>query len=128
MTGLVLIIEDNAFLNHQYEIALELVGITPEFKRDGRRAVERIECEPVPDVIVLDLHIPHVSGEEVFETIKAQGLASRVIVITADEVMGERFRGRANDVVIKPTNLEQFLQKILSHMPPDTPVPSEEIP
>ncbi len=111
---IVLVIEDDRDLAKQYEMALSLVGIQPEIKRDGGKALERIQRGNLPHVIVLDLHMPNVSGETLFEEIRTRNPGSKVVVITADDVLAEKYRGKAEEVIVKPTTLEEFIQVVLA--------------
>ena len=57
---------------------LELVGEAG----DGREAADAIGASE-PDVALLDLQLPELSGIEVTETIKTRGLATRVVILSA---------------------------------------------
>lgn len=116
MRAAVLIVEDDMDLSRQYELALSLVNIQPEVKRDGKKAMERIQDGEAPAVVILDLHLPNVSGEEIFAEMRRRDLGSKVVVITADEALADEFRGKVQQVILKPTNLEQFIQVVLHNL------------
>lgn len=116
MRATVLIVEDDFDLSQQYEMALSLINIQPEMKRDGQKAMERIQQGEAPAVVVLDLHLPNVSGEEIFSEMKRRNLPSKVVVVTADEDLADKFRGKAQQVIVKPTNLEQFVRAIIQNL------------
>jgi two-component system, NarL family, nitrate/nitrite response regulator NarL len=57
---------------------LELIGEAA----DGREAVEAVTASE-PDVALLDIQLPELSGIEVAEAIRARGLATRVVILSA---------------------------------------------
>jgi len=63
-----------------------------------------------PQIVVLDLHLPRVSGEEVLEQIRAdERLATtKVIIATADPRMAETLQDRADLVLLKPIGFSQL--------------------
>jgi CheY-like chemotaxis protein len=90
---------------------------------DGVKAMEYLHHEgkyvdaPLPDLILLDLNLPRMSGQEVLAEIKADPLLRSipVIVLTtsqADKDILEAYDLHANCYVVKPVNFQQFLESI----------------
>lgn len=106
---LALIIEDEEMLATIFEQALAMAEYETEVIRDGRDAETRLE-EVIPAVITLDLHLPHVSGEELLAQIRADErfAKTKVIIATADARMGEYLDKRADLVLIKPIRFSQL--------------------
>lgn len=104
-----LIIEDDEDLAEIFGQALTAAGYTTEIIRDGLAAQARIK-EIVPAVITLDMHIPQVSGDRLLQQIRADDRLSktRIVVTTADAIMGENARGTADLVLIKPITFSQL--------------------
>ena len=80
----VLIVEDSAIVSRRLAAAIEGAhGIAlPEVARDGaqaRRVFERVR----PDVVLLDLHLPDISGLDLLREYKARQPASTVLVLTS---------------------------------------------
>lgn len=73
--------------------------------------------EAVPSVVVLDLHLPNVPGDEILDKIKSDHKFDKtlVIVTTADHLMANSLQGQADFVMIKPVgyNLLRDLGKRL---------------
>lgn len=107
-----LIIEDNEDQNLVFTKALEEAGFTTESLFDGAVARQRLR-EVTPQVIVLDLHLPHVSGEKLLGQIRnAPHLTdTRVILATADAAMAEYLYTQTDLVLLKPVSFSQ-----LTHM------------
>jgi len=102
MSSLALVIEDDVMTAHLFGRMAAMAGLAAEYAYDGREGMARIRRDPVPDVIILDLHLPHVSGQEIFAATRAMGLASRIIVSTADTNLLKEFRGVADAIAAKP--------------------------
>ncbi|MCA9956612.1 MAG: response regulator, partial [Anaerolineales bacterium] len=80
-----LIIEDDPDLVHIFARALELSGYQTQTTVDGEGAVALL-AEMVPDIVVLDLHLPGISGKEILQSLRADGRfqKTRIILATAD--------------------------------------------
>lgn len=106
---LALIIEDDEDLAEIFGQALTAAGYATEIIRDGLVAQARIR-EIVPAVITLDMHIPQISGDRILQQIRGdERLAkTRVVVTTADAIMGENARSSADLVLIKPITFSQL--------------------
>jgi CheY-like chemotaxis protein len=115
---LVLIIEDDPDLVRLYEILLSLVGIPVQTDvcRDGMSGLERVQREPEPHVILLDLHLPHVQGTEIFKAARAH-TSSKIVVVTADVLAARDMLSSADHVVVKPFDaaiFKDFLKELLN--------------
>jgi len=98
-----LIIEDDDDLSTIFAEAVRAAGYEPEIIRDGEEARARLATSQ-PDVVVLDLHLPHVAGTSLLSQIRADPRLAgiRVVVATADPRMAEITRPQADIVLIKP--------------------------
>lgn len=111
-----LIIEDEADLAEIYTKALQREGFETETINDGKKAIERL-ASISPNVILLDLHLPQISGVAILEAIRADERLKKipVIVTTADERQAEELVNRADLVLLKPVSLNQ-LRELASRM------------
>jgi CheY-like chemotaxis protein len=109
MNILSLIIEDDEDLAEIFSQALNAAGYQAEIINDGLTAQERLK-QVVPSVIVLDMHLPHISGDKLFKQIREDERLkdTRVVVATADAQMGEAMWGSADLVLIKPISYVQL--------------------
>lgn len=121
---LALIIEDDADLANIFAEALQAAEFATEIIAAGDVALERLRVT-VPVVVVLDLHLPKVSGMEILPQIRAdERLAkTRVIVATADPVMGDSLTDIADIVLIKPISFGQ-LRDMAARLKPTSSVAS----
>ena len=120
MSQLALIIEDDEDLASIFAEALRGVGFEVELVADGRTAEERLRNGAPPFLILLDMHLPHISGADLLTNIikKDQRFAKSVVIITtADARMGEAYTEQVDFVMIKPISFVQ-LRDLTSRLKP----------
>ncbi len=107
--ALALIVEDDRDLSTIFADTLHEAGFNVEVARDGRVALIRL-AEMVPDVVILDINLPFVSGAEVLMHIRADArmAQTRVIVVTANPQMASMVEDQADLVLIKPVGFAQL--------------------
>jgi chemosensory pili system protein ChpA (sensor histidine kinase/response regulator) len=98
--------------------ALRLANYNPELVRDGAVAWQRL-VETDPAILLLDLHLPYVSGRELLRRIRANDRLKhlRVIVATADPITANILEREADLVLIKPYSIVQ-LKELASRLNP----------
>ena len=103
---LALIIEHDKKLAKIFSFALQRVNFRTEIIEDGQTALTRLN-DTTPALIVLDLHLPQVSGKTILRRIRnSQRLANtRVMLATADARMADSVRNEADLVLLKPISV-----------------------
>lgn len=106
---LALIIEDDPKLAFIFAEALRAAEFETETVQDGRVARVRL-AEVRPAMVILDLHLPYVSGKDLLEYIRGdKGLVgTQVILATADSLLAESLREEADLVLLKPISPMQL--------------------
>jgi CheY-like chemotaxis protein len=120
MSQLALIIEDDEDLANIFAEALRGVGFEVELVADGKMAQERLKNGIPPFLILLDMHLPHISGADLLMNIikKDERFADSVVIITtADARMGEAYTEHVDFVMIKPISFVQ-LRDLTSRLKP----------
>ncbi|HEU0292804.1 MAG TPA: response regulator [Anaerolineales bacterium] len=114
---LALIFEDDPKQKIVFERALQLAGFATEAVMDGLQARSRISGTP-PALILLDIHLPYISGLEIMELIRADSRWAEipVIVATADIFHARELEGQVQ-VLVKPVGVDQ-LRQIASRLRP----------
>ncbi len=109
MKNLALVIEDDDDLSEIFTKALDAAGFEVETIQDGAVAQQRLQ-ETLPNVIVLDMHLPHVDGATLLKQIHGDERLSkaRIIIATADNVQAEFYRDMATIVMVKPISFSQL--------------------
>lgn len=115
---LALIVEDEDLLAELFTVAFEEAGYHAEAARDGQQALDLLE-KITPHIVLLDIHLPHVSGEELFYTIKKidRFAETKVIVATADVRKAKEMDGKADMVLVKPVGFRD-LNTLIEDMRP----------
>ena len=118
---LALIIEDDKDLADIFTIALQSADFETETIEDGQKALERL-AEVVPAVVVLDLNLPYVSGDEILRHIRADERLSetRVMLATANAPLADMLRQESDLVLLKPISPSQLRALAARLRPPDT--------
>ncbi len=109
----ILVVDDETTLRETLVEALEMEGYRAIPAADGRQALERFRSEH-PDLVLLDLMLPELSGVEVCRILRAES-AVPIIMLTAkdsevDKVVGLELG--ADDYVTKPFSLRELTARI----------------
>jgi len=110
----VLIVEDNADLAAGIQYNLSLEGYDTCIAEDGRRALTVAE-QWSPDVILLDLMLPELDGYQVLQTLRARGVKTPVVILTAKAEEADKVRGfrlDADQYVTKPFGVLELLERV----------------
>jgi DNA-binding response OmpR family regulator len=102
--GHVLVVDDDRALRHALGALLSQAGHSVRQEGDGPSAVRAL-ADRAPDVMLLDVGLPGMSGLEVLSRARAVEHPPRVIIMTSDETpdtMLQAIRGQADRFVVKP--------------------------
>jgi len=113
VTRTVLVVDDEPTLREALAEALEQDGLRVITAADGREALERFRADP-PDLVVLDVMLPGLSGIEVCRIIRQESQVA-ILMLTArdsevDKVVGLELG--ADDYVTKPFSLRELQARI----------------
>lgn len=112
-TGRILVIDDERQIRRFLRISLASQGFEVIEAEQGAEGLARAVAER-PDLVLLDLGLPDVDGQEVLEALRAQSEVP-VIVVSVREREGEKVRALdagANDYVTKPFGIQELLARI----------------
>jgi two-component system, OmpR family, response regulator len=103
------VIEDDVNLALAFAEAIKAAEFEVEVIHDGLVAKQRL-VEVLPALVILDLHVPNVTRNELLTFIQTdERLAhTRVIVASADALSADEMRGRADLVLLKPVGFRQL--------------------
>ncbi len=111
--GRILIIEDDPTMQRVLRDNFEFSGYTVRVAADGSQGLAEL-ARAQPDLILLDIMLPHVSGFDVCRRIRGDGLTIPIIILTAknqetDIVLGLNLG--ADDYVAKPFSIEVLMAR-----------------
>ena len=110
----ILVVEDEHNLALGLRANLEVEGYEVAVAESGEAALDEAEAR-APDLIILDLMLPGIDGYEVLSTLRARGVDTSVLILSAraeeiDKVRG--FRAGADDYVTKPFGVMELLLRV----------------
>ncbi|MFF0214978.1 response regulator transcription factor [Streptomyces vinaceus] len=127
-TGRVLVADDDAAIRRSLERGLRLSGFTVVLAEDGPGALA-VLADQSPDVLVLDVSMPGLTGTEVCRGLRARGDETPVLMLSALDEVTDRIAGLqagADDYLVKPFALEELvlrLHALLRRRPAPDPAP-----
>ncbi len=130
----VLIVEDDEVLAGIMRRHLTKAGHDVEWAGDGERGLRKIRFER-PDVCVVDLMMPGMDGWGLIEQMRAEGIDTPVIVLSARSSEHDKVHTLgigADDYLVKPTSMRELVARIAAalrrsgHTPTKTPVRDQE--
>ncbi|HEX9923453.1 MAG TPA: response regulator [Anaerolineae bacterium] len=116
---LALIIEDDSRLAEIFSLTLQQ-EFQVEVIEDGETALARLAIL-TPALVVLDLHLPHISGKTILARIREDErlITTRVMLATADAQLADQLRDNADLVLLKPISVNQLYDLAMRLRPPD---------
>lgn len=113
----ILVVEDELDLLSSLEYNLDRAGFSPRSATTGAAALEEAKRNPQPDLILLDLMLPDISGTDVCRMLRSADETRDIpiIMVTAkgdevDRIVG--FELGAEDYVVKPYSVRELILRI----------------
>jgi len=130
----VLVVEDEEALALGMRDALQHAGFQVQVVHDGTTGLERIKAEE-PDLVVLDLMLPGMSGLEILAQLRKERRDVRVVIVTALASESDLLKGfelGADDYVKKPFSPRELVARVEAQFRrremESTPTPQLELP
>jgi DNA-binding response OmpR family regulator len=111
----VLVVEDEPTMLTALSDALIHERLTVDTALDGRDALSRVHIEQAYDLVLLDLMMPRMDGLTFLRTIRSEGYAMPVLVLTARDLTNDKVAGLdagADDYLTKPFDLDELLARV----------------
>jgi two-component system, OmpR family, response regulator len=108
------IVEDDDELRGVVRHALEREGLAVRATASGSEALRAFGQAP-PDVLVLDIGLPDSDGRDLCQALRAYGVASPVLFLTARDAVVDRisgFNAGGDDYLVKPFALGEFIVRV----------------
>jgi two-component system OmpR family response regulator len=109
-----LLVDDEDNLRSMLEAALRHNGFETSTAATGREALAAaVEVEP--DLVVLDVMLPDLDGFEVCRRLRADGVRTPVLFLTARDATEDKVRGLtlgADDYLVKPFSLDELVARV----------------
>jgi two-component system response regulator MprA len=111
----ILVVDDERAVRDSLRRALELEGYRVELAEDGEQALRRLDLEPLPDAVILDVLMPGADGLEVCRRLRDAGKQVPVLMLTARAEIDSRVEGLdagADDYLPKPFALAELFARL----------------
>lgn len=115
---LILVIEDEAEIAEGICTVLEHEGYQVDIAYDGQSGLDKI-MEGKPDLVLLDIMLPEISGTEIIKTVRENGISVPVIMLTALSQSSDIINGLdsgADDYLTKPFRAGELLARIRARL------------
>ncbi len=110
----ILLVEDDTDIASFIQQGLSEEGYAVDWAIEGEKALEWLDAEQ-PDLVLLDIRLPGISGIDVLEAIRDRWPALPVMMLTALDAVEDRVKGLrsgADDYLPKPFDFEELLARI----------------
>ena len=110
----ILYVEDEKFLADAVIHLLNKSNINVDWAQDGEDGL-RLAKKPIYDAIVLDIMLPKMSGLEILEIIRKQGIKTPVIMLSALSEVEDKVKGLeigADDYLAKPFKTKELIARL----------------
>lgn len=118
MVNTILVVEDDASLQKYLKELLLEHGYSVQTAGDGIQALNMIQ-KSVPDLVILDLGLPNMSGEAVCLEVRKKYPDLRVIILTAKDSVSDVVKGLdlgADDYVTKPFIADELIARVKARL------------
>ena len=115
MTKTVLVVDDDPTQRRLIQAVLEREGFAVAHAESGDQAIGRLAAGGAADVVLLDLVMPGVSGQDTLKEMRARGFGQPVIVVTASggiDTVVQAMQAGAVDFFVKPASPERIIVSI----------------
>ncbi len=110
----ILVVEDERTLANLIKEGLEEENFSVDVAYDGEEGLFLAENEPY-DAIILDIMLPKVDGIEILKRVRAKGIKTPVLMLTAKSSIEDKVLGLdsgADDYLTKPFSFEELLARL----------------
>ncbi|NGN66815.1 response regulator transcription factor [Streptomyces sp. A7024] len=110
----ILVVDDEPAVREALQRSLGFEGYATELAVDGLDAVEKTAAYR-PDLIVLDVLMPRMDGLTAARRLRATGVTTPILMLTARDTVGDRVTGLdagADDYLVKPFELDELFARI----------------
>ena len=110
----ILLAEDDPLLGDGLRAGLRQLGFQVDWVQSGDAAERELRAQEYA-AAVLDLGLPRKDGMDVLAAVRAAGLTTPVLVLTARDAVPDRIRGLdagADDYVVKPVDLHELAARL----------------
>ena len=126
----IMIVDDSRAMRSFLSSILRKAGLDTEVAENGAKALEQLAAGSPPDLLLLDWHMPEMTGIELLVELRSrERFATTPIVMVTSETEAENlaaaFEAGATDYVMKPFEPQALTDKVIQLLPDHNATPSE---
>lgn len=125
MSNPILVVEDNDDLSLLFELVLKSAGYEVVTVNNGRDALKFLQQETKPQLVLMDIMMPEISGLQVARNIKKKEdyQSLPILLVSAiDRLKDEQLQNsKADDIIYKPFDMDDLLSKVAELTPRSAP-------
>ncbi|AFY95803.1 response regulator [Chamaesiphon minutus] len=113
----ILIVDDAALIRRRFEASLSIAGFVTHTCNDGLEALNWLQSNPLPDLMITDVEMPNMDGFTLIDRLRQANIALPILVVSSrssEEWRKEARRLGANDYLNKGFSTAEMLQKVNS--------------
>ncbi|MBM0741234.1 response regulator transcription factor [Phormidium sp. CLA17] len=110
----ILVVEDDLSLRETVQLYIEREGLACLTASNGAEGVAQVQCFR-PDLVVLDLVLPDISGFQVCQEVRTLGYFVPILILTARAEESDRVQGLiigADDYLTKPFSAKELIARV----------------
>ena len=112
-----LLVDDDPAFRRLASMALNAAGVEHECVASPAAAIERLENAHAPrfDLLLLDQEMPGMTGEDLIQRLRKQGLDIPIVLVTIHDGLSDKVRALrlgADDYIVKPFSFEELLARL----------------
>ena len=113
-----LIIEDDPKLGKVFEATLQRAGFETARDANGDGYIGFLDTKN-PALLILDMHLPYASGQEILAGLRAEPRWAQipVIIVTADLFLAKSFESKGERVLLKPFSVSRLMEVATQFLP-----------
>lgn len=108
----ILVVDDDPFVRDIVELVLQAGDYGVETAENGAEAYEKCLSNSIFDLIILDMHMPGLSGLELTRQLRQNHIDIPIIILTGDRdktAVGEVMASGADGLVVKDENIQETI-------------------
>ncbi len=113
----ILVVDDDPFAGEMIKLTLEALDYDVLLVEHALAAIEQLQAEQPIDLIISDMNMPMISGIELFQTLRGQGIVTPFILLTGDDPEPLQQQEPAlNACMLKDFSLDETLPEVIEQV------------
>ncbi|HQR95276.1 MAG: response regulator [Gammaproteobacteria bacterium] len=113
----ILVVDDDPFAGEMIKLTLEALDYDVLLVEHALAAIEQLQAEQPIELIISDMNMPMISGIELFQTLRGQGIVTPFILLTGDDPEPLQQQEPAlNACMLKDFSLDETLPEVIEQV------------